>query len=84
MERAPVTATGAIWGFLTLLAIFEQNWRMTIFWMVIAMFVDGFDGMLARCLQHETDHLDGLLYLDRLEKDERRAAMRAVRESDWF
>lgn len=42
------TATGAIWGFLTLLAIFEQNWRMTIFWMVIAMFVDGFDGMLAR------------------------------------
>ena len=42
------TATGAIWGFLTLLAIFEQNWRMTIFWMVIAMFVDGFDGILAR------------------------------------
>src|SRR5918993_2897330 len=42
------TATGAIWGFLSLLAIFEQNWRMTIFWMVIAMFVDGFDGMLAR------------------------------------
>lgn len=42
------TATGAIWGFLTLLAIFEQNWRMVILWMVIAMFVDGFDGMLAR------------------------------------
>jgi phosphatidylcholine synthase len=42
------TATGAIWGFLTLLAILDQDWRMTIFWMVIAMFVDGFDGMLAR------------------------------------
>src|SRR5512134_155003 len=42
------TATGAIWGFLTLLAIFEQNWRAAIVWMVIAMFVDGFDGMLAR------------------------------------
>ena len=27
---------------------------------------------------------DGIVYLDRLEKDERRAAMRAVRESDWF
>jgi phosphatidylcholine synthase len=42
------TATGAVWGFLTLLAIFEQNWRATILWMIIAMFVDGFDGMLAR------------------------------------
>jgi peptide deformylase len=39
---------------------------------------------MAQALQHETDHLDGILYLDRLEKDERRAAMRAVRESDWF
>lgn len=43
-----VTATGAIWGFLTLLAIFEENWRAAILWIVIAMFVDGFDGMLAR------------------------------------
>jgi phosphatidylserine synthase len=42
------TATGAIWGFLTLLAIFEENWRGAILWMIIAMFVDGFDGMLAR------------------------------------
>jgi phosphatidylcholine synthase len=42
------TATGAIWGLLTLLAVFEQNWRAAITWMIIAMFVDGFDGMLAR------------------------------------
>jgi phosphatidylcholine synthase len=42
------TATGAIWGFLAILAIFEQNWRAMILWMVIAMLVDGFDGMLAR------------------------------------
>ena len=42
------------------------------------------EGLMAQALQHEVDHLDGLLYLDRLEKDERRAAMRAVRESDWF
>src|SRR5215217_1490244 len=42
------TATGAIWGFLSLLAVFEQNWRAVIFWIIIAMFVDGFDGMLAR------------------------------------
>lgn len=42
------TATGAIWGLLTLLAVFEQNWRAAILWMILAMFVDGFDGMLAR------------------------------------
>jgi len=42
------------------------------------------DGLMAQALQHETDHLDGILYLDRLEKDERRAAMKEVRESDWF
>ncbi|GAA1811732.1 peptide deformylase [Agromyces neolithicus] len=42
------------------------------------------EGLMAQALQHEVDHLDGLLYLDRLEKDERRLAMKAVRESDWF
>ncbi len=42
------------------------------------------EGLMAQALQHECDHLDGIVYLDRLEKDERRAAMRAVRESDWF
>ncbi|MCI2958844.1 peptide deformylase [Agromyces atrinae] len=41
-------------------------------------------GLMAQALQHETDHLDGILYLDRLEKGERRTAMRLVRESDWF
>lgn len=42
------TATGAVWGLLTLLAVFDQNWRAAIVWMIVAMFVDGFDGMLAR------------------------------------
>ena len=41
-------------------------------------------GVLAQALQHETDHLDGLLYLDRLDKPSRREAMRQVRESSWF
>jgi peptide deformylase len=39
---------------------------------------------MAQALQHECDHLDGRLYLDRLSQDDRRAAMKAVRESDWF
>lgn len=37
------------------------------------------EGLMARCLQHEVDHLDGLLYLDRLDRDTRKAAMRALR-----
>ena len=41
-------------------------------------------GVMAQALQHETDHLDGLLYLDRLDKPARREAMKQVRESDWF
>ena len=40
-------------------------------------------GGLARCLQHETDHLDGVLFLDRLDQTRRRAAMRAIRAADW-
>lgn len=42
------------------------------------------EGLLAQALQHEYDHLEGMLYLDRLPKDLRRQAMREVRESDWF
>ena len=42
------------------------------------------NGVLAQALQHETDHLDGKLYLDRLDKESRREAMKQVRESDWF
>ncbi len=41
-------------------------------------------GTMAQALQHETDHLNGLLYLDRLDKENRRAAMKEVRESNWF
>jgi peptide deformylase len=39
---------------------------------------------MARCLEHEVDHLDGIVYLRRLDPETRRAAMRAVRASDWF
>lgn len=42
------------------------------------------EGVLAQALQHETDHLDGMLYVDRLDKPERRVALREIRESDWF
>jgi peptide deformylase len=41
-------------------------------------------GTLAQALQHETDHLDGIVYLRRLTGDIRREAMHQVRDSDWF
>ena len=41
-------------------------------------------GLMARCTQHETDHLDGVLFLQRLEAPVRKEAMRAIRESEWF
>ena len=40
--------------------------------------------LLARAIQHETDHLDGVLFIDRLDDASRRAAKKAIRESDWF
>jgi len=41
-------------------------------------------GLLAQALQHECDHLDGLLYLDRLDPAERKLAMKKLRETHWF
>lgn len=41
-------------------------------------------GLMARCVQHETDHLDGLLFLERLTPELRKDAMATIRTSDWF
>lgn len=38
---------------------------------------------LARCVQHESDHLDGVLFVDRLDAQTRKAAMKAIREAPW-
>jgi peptide deformylase len=40
--------------------------------------------LLARAIQHETDHLDGVLFIDRLDRETRKLAMKAIRESQWF
>jgi peptide deformylase len=40
--------------------------------------------LLARAIQHETDHLDGVLFVDRLDAANRKLAMKAIRESEWF
>ena len=39
---------------------------------------------MARCVQHETDHLDGVLFIDRLDPDQRKLAMKAIRAAEWW
>ena len=46
------------------------------------VFLEGSE-LLARAIQHETDHLDGILFIDRLDRETRKLAMRAIREADW-
>jgi peptide deformylase len=45
--------------------------------------IEGSD-LLARAIQHETDHLDGVLFVERLDPETRKLAMKAIRESEWF
>jgi peptide deformylase len=45
--------------------------------------IDG-DGQLARCVQHETDHLDGVLFIDRLDPAQRKLAMKEIRAAEWW
>lgn len=42
------------------------------------------EGLLAQVFQHEIDHLDGKVYLDRLDPDARKISMAALRETSWF
>jgi peptide deformylase len=39
--------------------------------------------LLARCVQHETDHLDGIIFVDKLDPETKKAAMKAIREAEW-
>ena len=41
-------------------------------------------GQLARCVQHETDHLDGVLFIDRLDPAQRKLAMKEIRAAEWW
>ena len=61
------TATGAVWGFLALLAINREQWVLAFAWMGVALFVDGFDGTIARRvrIKETLPNFDGAL-LDNL------------------
>lgn len=39
--------------------------------------------LMARALQHETDHLNGVLFIDRMDRDQRKLALKAIREAEW-
>jgi phosphatidylcholine synthase len=43
-----LTASGAVFAFLALLAIERSDWRLALMWLAAALFVDAFDGTLAR------------------------------------
>src|SRR5665213_180302 len=42
------------------------------------------EGLMAQALQHETDHLDGHLFIEGLDTETKREAMRAIREAAWY
>jgi phosphatidylcholine synthase len=58
-----LTASGAVWGFLALLASHEQRWLLAFVWMAVAVAVDSVDGLLARRLGIQTalPNFDGAL-----------------------
>ncbi|MHB1740644.1 MAG: peptide deformylase [Actinomycetes bacterium] len=39
--------------------------------------------LLSRAIQHETDHLDGVLFIDRLDRETRKRAMKEIRGAEW-
>lgn len=57
------TATGAVFAMLALLAAADENWPMMFLWLVVAFFVDGIDGPLARKYDVKTNapRFDGVL-----------------------
>ncbi len=58
-----LTATGAVLAMLAMLEAVEGNWAMMFFWLVVAFFVDGIDGPLARAtgVKINAPRIDGVL-----------------------
>lgn len=42
------------------------------------------EGLMAQAIQHEIDHLAGIIYFEGLAPEHKKDALRAIRESDWF
>lgn len=79
-------------GFEGCLSIPELRWECLRHLHVVAhgwdlhgepLTVEGSE-LLARCIQHETDHLDGVLFVDRLDPETHKQAMAEIRAAEWF
>jgi phosphatidylcholine synthase len=57
------TATGALWGLLSLIAIRQHQWQLSFIWITLAIIVDGIDGWFARRarVKDYAPQLDGAL-----------------------
>jgi len=57
------TATGAVLAMLAMLAAVDEKWDMMFLWLIVAFFVDGIDGPLARKFDVKTNasQIDGVL-----------------------
>ncbi len=58
-----LTATGAVFAMLAMLAAVDQKWSLMFLWLVVAFFVDGIDGPLARKydVKKNAPQIDGVL-----------------------
>lgn len=58
-----LTATGAVFAMLAMLAAVDENWSLMFLWLVVAFFVDGIDGPLARHyeVKKNAPQFDGVL-----------------------
>ncbi|MEU6261637.1 peptide deformylase [Saccharopolyspora shandongensis] len=78
-QEGCLSIPGMSWDCLRARNVVARGWNMH----GEPVEVEGTD-LLARCIQHETDHLDGVLFVDRLDEQTRKAAMREIRKAEWF
>jgi peptide deformylase len=78
-EEGCLSIPGLTWDCRRHLNVVARGWDMH----GEPIEIEGTD-MLARCIQHEVDHLDGVLFVDRLDAETRKRAMREIREAPWF
>ncbi|MBB4909029.1 peptide deformylase [Actinophytocola algeriensis] len=78
-EEGCLSIPGLYWDCVRAKNVVARGWNMH----GEPVQIEGTD-MLARCIQHETDHLDGVLFLDRLDAATRKAAMKEIRAAEWF
>ena len=78
-EEGCLSIPGLYWDCVRAKNVVARGWNMH----GEPVQIEGTD-LLARCIQHETDHLDGVLFVDRLDEQTRKAAMKEIRAAEWF